>query len=509
MFSKHQADNRLDEQRRPDRAAFAALRPAFATPGVLVLFLALVPGRGGVGPVEAAGAALPDSVVARLPFKDISKFDMMYAWYRLEARYRPAGKGLELRRAFLDQIVEKEVLARAALAEPFVYTRQESARYASYKDDLLRQALYRQLVLDSLTVTDEDKRLGWEDLKGSGMSDSVSARQAARARAERRRSEVVMAQMKTDLAPVWDDSVAALMARGYGALPPTQEKTAAGIKLRMSNRLPEFPPADTGRVLVKTTGDRITVADFGRRFLLLSPMERTYPSTPGEVKARAEQFLGSAWFLAEATRRGLQKTPLVAQALAERHESFALDHYYARHIETATDTSEAKLRAYFDKDPERYAVNPHAIIRTMDAPTRAAADSLVDRLQSGTTWAALCAERYEEPRVRDTCDRPRGLADADRDTVLVADIRTLKPGGALVRTQMVSTGPSYMVYQLIDRVPHSLRSYEDSRTFVLRDLVRDQTEARLAEVLKGLKKKTPLVVNEQALASLELGPGTE
>ncbi|MGH7724828.1 MAG: hypothetical protein ACREOU_05310 [Candidatus Eiseniibacteriota bacterium] len=489
-------------RRRPRRTALAASA---------ALALAVLPGGLGSASLAHADAVnsstLPDSVVARLPYKDLRIETVLVSWYRLDPRYRPVGKGLELRRAFLDQLVEKEILARAALSEPFVMTREESALYTTHRDNLVRRALYRRVVLDSLTITPEDLELARRDVP-PGVTDSITIRSAARTRAERRRSEEVNKQIRVALAPVWDDSVAALIARGFAALPPLQEKTPKGMKMRISNALPNFAPSDTGRVLVRSTIGPMTIGDFGRRFLLLNPIERTYPVLPDEVKARAEQFLGGTWFFAEAERRGLSKDPEVVASLAEKRESIALDHYYKRHVESQVDTSAAVLKAQFDKDPGLYAVGAHSLVRTITVPGRAQGDSIVARLAAGTRWEDLCAERNSDPRERELCVQPRAVADADRDTLLVHDLARLSPGESFVRAGTTSQGVNNVVYQLVERIPYRLRTFEQARSFVVRDVASQQTEVKLAQILSDLKRRTPVEVNESALAALDLGPGT-
>ncbi len=315
-------------------------------------------------------------------------------------------------------------------------------------------------------------------------------------------------RIRAEMAPVWDDSVDALLARGFAGLPPLQEQTPRGVKMRISQQLPPFAPADTGRVLVGAKGDQISVAEFGRRFLRLIPIERTYPVTPGEVKARAEQFLGAAWFRGEAERRGLDQDPEVVRALADRRESIALDHYYRKHVESAVDTSTAVLRAQFDKDPGLYAVGAHSLVLSMEVPSRAAGDSIVARLASGTRWEDLCAERLQDPHLRDLCVRGRAVADGDRDTLLVRDLARLSPGESLTRTASTSSGVTFMVWRVVERVPYRLRTFDEARTFAVRDVVNQQTEAKLASILSDLKRRTPVQVNQRALASLDLGPGT-
>ncbi len=159
LQDKLQYHNMLCDRRRPRRAAFGACATLLA--GGLSLVALSPPAEAAPGAREAAetaatGPSLPDSVVARLPFRDLAVQDVLLSWYRLDPRYRPSGKGLEVRRAFLDQLVEKELLAREAKGEPFVMTREESARYVSYGEDLVRRALYRRVVLDSLAITPEE-----------------------------------------------------------------------------------------------------------------------------------------------------------------------------------------------------------------------------------------------------------------------------------------------------------------------------------------------------------------
>ena len=169
----------------------------------------------------SATAPLPDSVVVRFPHRDLTLAEVQTAWYRQAARYRPPGTGLEVRRTFVDQLIEREVLAQAALAEPFVATEPESARYLTERARLLSFSLYSTMVYDSLELRDEDWKnarlalTGGMEVPDSALVDTTGLAQEAKQSAARRRSEVVSGQIRDDLAPAWDDSVAALLARRH------------------------------------------------------------------------------------------------------------------------------------------------------------------------------------------------------------------------------------------------------------------------------------------------------
>src|SRR4029079_4419165 len=98
------------------------------------------------------------------------------------------------------------------------------------------------------------------------------------------------------------------------------------------------------------TAGNITVGDFTRRFNLLNPFETAFPVTAGEVEARGQQFLGQMWFDREAERRGAANDPAVVEALANKREGVALDHYFAKHIAAKVDTSDTVLRAWYTKN---------------------------------------------------------------------------------------------------------------------------------------------------------------
>lgn len=472
----------------------------------------LVLGLLGTAPAApAAGAAtLPDSVLVRLPHRDLTVRQVRTHWARLDPRFRPAGTGAALAKAFVDQLIEKEAMARAALAEPFTPTPPESAQLVAYRQGLERQELYRLLVGDSARVTPADydsARLQIQRSAAPGAppppEDALEGE--ARRRAERRRADQVEVGIRAAIAPAWDDSAAALLARGYAAvgdttLPDLDNPFSAVMK----DRRPRLAPADTARTLVRSTVGTITIAGFVRRFALLNPFQSPLPTTAGTVKARSEQFLGQLWAEAEIARRGIAARPAVAAALAERRESVALDHWYERHVRAVIDTSDAARRAHYAKDPAKFGVQPHAMIHHLVVATKATADSLVAVLAAGTPWDSVCARFASLEREREACRHAFSIADDTPDSLLVARLRELAPGGAYVRPE--PAGKVFRVVQLIERQPLRVRPFEEVRDLVARDLAAQQSEAVLTARMAALVKAMPKTINQPALARLRLDP---
>lgn len=488
----------------------AGLRlPAAARAGALLgpaLLVALALGLAAPASTAQRPVALPDTVLARLPHRDLTVRGVRDSWQRLEPRYRPQGDPANRNREFLQQLIEKEAMARAALAEPFTMTEVESARFDAYRAQLERTELFRILISDSATVTPADRdsaRAHMTAMPDGSPTPPEAVEAAARPYAEQRRAGELNQRVRDQVSPVWDDSVAADLARAYAALDPRLPDLSNPMNAHLPNRLPALSAADSARVLATSGVGPLTVAEYVGRFLRLNPFEAALPTTPDAVRARGEQFLGQMWFDAEVTARNLAGHPAVRAALAQRRESIALDHWYARHVASAVDTSQATLRAAYDADPDRYAVRAHAVLSHLPVPTEATADSIVRALDTGTPWDSLCARYTTSSRAREACSTTTSIAADAPDSALVARLAAMAPGEAFARAE---PGGVARVIRLVEQVPTRRRSFEEARAFVVRDVQAQQAEKILTTRMAELVKAMPVRINERALAGLQLEP---
>lgn len=493
-------------RRRPGFRMSAALAAPTLALGLLAAPLTALAATAPARPTRGRALALPDSVVVRLPHRDLTMNGVRATWARLDPRFRPPGADPLRARTFVDQLIEKEAMARAALAEPFTMTAQETAQFGAERQKLERQELFRILIADSARVSAADRDSARRQV-GPSPDGSPASPEAiegeARRRAERRRTDEVEAGIRVSLAPAWDDSAAALLARGYAAIGDTTLPDLDNpFRAVMKDRRPRLAPADTAATLVASSAGAITVADFVRRFAVLNPFQAPLPTTAGTVKARGEQFLGQMWFDQEIARRNVPARSAVVAALAERRESIALDHWYERHVRAAIDTSETALAAHYAKDPAPFGVPAHAMIHHWVVPAQATADSLVAALAAGTPWDSVCA-RFA-PGEREACGHAFSINDDTPDSLLVERLRELAPGQAYVRPEAAGSG--FRVLQLIERKAARSRPFAEVRTLVGRDLVARQSEDVLTARMAALVKALPRTVNERALARLRLDP---
>jgi hypothetical protein len=387
-------------------------------------------------------------------------------------------------------------------------TEVESAQYLASKAQAIRRSLYRQLVQDSTVVTDADRDSARARITSSdpGKPPAPQAVETfARSLAEPRRAAYVDAMLKKELAPVWDDTAKARLARGYAALDPSKPDPAKPFNLKLPNRMPELSPADTGLVLVRSTAGNITVGDFTRRFNLLNPFDTSFPVTAGEVEARGQQFLGQMWFDREAERRGAANDPAVVEALANKREGVALDHYFAKHIAAKVDTSDTVLRAWYTKNLKHYAIQGQTVVTYVVSPRRAMADSIEAELRAGAPWDSLC-KRYvtADSPMRGECGAMSAVFDTDPDSALVRRLKTLKKDGILVYALTGQAAGNFAVIKFQERIDGRNRTFDEARTYVVREVTADQSERLLQAELARLRKQMPVQRNQKALATVDL-----
>ena len=500
MAFKHNPDGHLGEN-LPGRPG---PRLAAARLAALALMLSFAPASA---PAAPAKSSLPDSVVARTSLRDLTLDDVRTAWARLDARYRPAGEGEALKGAFVEQLLEKEAMAQAALAEPFVMTDRESAQYVSYRGDLERRELYTILVVDSAIVLPVDRDSARSRMvtppDGSAIPPQA-IESAAKDWAQRRRADVLGANIKASAAPTFDDAVTAHLAGAYASIDSTPTPSGDPLRAAIRSRWPSLTAADSLRIIARSTVDDLSLGEFVRRFSMLNPFQSPLPVTAGAVKARSEQFLGQMWFDAELAKRQVGSRPAVQAALAERRESIALDHWYDRHVRAAIDTSETALRAHYATDPARFGVAAHSIVHNWAVPTRTTADSLVAALAAGAPWDSLCSRFTRREQERSSCLQTVSVAADAPDSALVAQLAARAPGTAYVRDE--SAQGVFRVVQLVTRNPARIRPFEEARTFVLRALAAQQAETLLTAQMAAARKALAVTMNQRALARLMLEP---
>lgn len=525
-------------------APAARLSPS---PAPIFLFalglLAAVPRAAPAEPARASSpssppssSSLPDSVLARVGPVEITRAEFLRQWTKLGPSLRPPGKTLAQRkRAFLDELVHKEALSLAIGQETYTPTALEQQRLDLERRTQARQLYYERMVLDSLPPADpaasSDPHAGHHghghDMPapdssahaGHGGHDDAGAHAGHGAPEvtgfsdERNREDFLVDRLLAPLQVRYDDSTAALLARAFGQLPKPREEGPGWIRMQVVSWLPPVPARDTARVLARTTRGEYTVGRFLGRWDQIPVPERDRPDEGRRVIGWVRSFLAQEVIDEEASAMGLDRLPQVEAGVAHARELMALEGYYRKHVTSLVDTSEVVLRRRFDKNPDRYREPPAWHYYALWYPTRE--DALAGRaaLERGTSWDSVVSARYpppSDPEVAkvfhsegESAREMQTLAADAPDSTLRTWFERAKPGQVFGPRE--HTG-QWWVYRFSAHAGGKRPTFEEARQLVLEEHLREESERRLIEHLRGLVQRFGLTTNEKALARLETPP---
>jgi hypothetical protein len=449
----------------------------------------------------ATQAPLPDTVLAQVGSHAVTRAEFLHQWERIGALDAPKNRPLaERRRSFLNQLIDKELLTQAADTETYAPTPEEEAKIALLQMNLMRQAYYRMMVVDSLVPEPSDTA-------HAHASDQERAAQLSAAESR------LVDRLLAPLAPEWDRPVATFLATAFKKLPLPKEEGLGWMRWNYTTWMPPVAVADTGRVLGRSTLGPFTVGRFLWHWAQVPPAQRERPDTADAILDWARNFLAQGIMDNEARRLNLAHDPAVASEVESEREIMKLDAYYRAHVSTQVDTSEARLRSLWSKNPRHYDGLPSDRFLALwyrrfdDASAAAAA------LEKGAGWDSLLGARFPAPADEAEAKLAKSEADLYRypqtqlptspDTTLTQWFSSAKPNQVFGPRNRAG---QWWVYRHLDHQDGKHRTFEEARPQVAEKTAYDDEEKALRAHLDALRRRYAVRVNDPALAALPKTP---
>jgi len=475
------------------------LRSLATTLGTLLVSALLLagPGRSAAAPAAAVAppsAPLPDSVLAAVGTRLITGNEFLRQWRGLAPGMRPPGPITEqTKSAFLDELVNKEVLTLAAEGAGYVPSAEESAQLANLRASLMRQEYYRREVMD-----------GPAPAAGANRPADTPAQMAER---ESRLIERLVAPLR----PRFDDGAAALLAGAFAKLPQPREQGPGWMRMQLTTWSPPVLPADTARVLATTTLGPFTIGRFLWFWERVPPAQRDRPDSAQAVVEWTKSFFAQGRIDAEAERLGFGRLPQVEAQLTARRRILAVESYYRTAVLARVDTSAAVLEAAWKRDPERFHGTPYDRYHGLWYPAETEAAAAVQALERGVAWDSLLAARYAAPddaqlallrrREADLYREPQVLAAGHSDSTLHAWFSQARPEQVFGPRERAG---QWWVYRYLEHQDGKRGTFAEARPYVIQRVLAEGGEAQLTAHLAELRRGYDVRINAAALAALEL-----
>lgn len=255
---------------------------------------------------------------------------------------------------------------------------------------------------------------------------------------------------------------------------PASILLAAGILLAA----PLSATAESGQVLLENGGVKVTAADFEAFVLLRVPEvhRAEFRASPERVAKTVEAIYSNRILAAEAKRQGLAEDPAVALRLVHAQEEALASLWQARFRESiAAPDMSARAREVYLTDPGRFTepakvtggyLQVSYVGRTADMALAAASEAR-KLLLSGRSFAEVAAV-YDDARSTSAKQwRPSTFSPKDLPKPVEDVVFSLQQVGDV--TEPVVHGQAVHIFQLQQKTPARLRTFEEVRAALVAD----------------------------------------
>jgi hypothetical protein len=469
------------------RIAKPRLTPALRAFVWLVLLMpaAILPvqadARAKAGP-SGMPAGLDDSALAVIrsdrhggPGREIGRARFARGWSQLAPPARPDSLTPAGARRFLELLLDKEALSLMAARERWTWTARENAAF-----ETLRDRLVVEVVLDS-ALTATRRALG---AAGDSL-DRADLGLAARERAMER------------LRPVYDDSLLARLAFAFAALQRPTSDSSLSAQLRMLGADPQVDPADTGRVVARSSTGDYRAIDLLASWHRLNPVYRPRITSAAEVRELVMNGLFERFLRREGEGRGLERRPDLAERLASQRELNDVSHLVEREI-YARIAMDSLTLARFYRATERDWMQPTRLrlVRVV-LQNRSDAAAMALRLVGAAETESLAAQA-RRAGVEWTVD-----VSAAEDSALFA--RALRAGTGTVLGPE-ETGTGWEVARVMAVLPGRRRPFAEVRDLVAHRWYGEEGERLMRALVRRARAACHTEIHQGALDALVAQP---
>jgi parvulin-like peptidyl-prolyl isomerase len=265
----------------------------------------------------------------------------------------------------------------------------------------------------------------------------------------------------------------------------------------------DWPPEELALPILRWNGGQYTIAEFNKS-------SRELPTCPtclwrdSDVQLRL-YALGQAFdrlYELEMREIRLENLPHIRQELDRRKQARMADMVAASFYAQGGEITEAEARAYWEVHQGEFKRSPRAKVRRIIVDTEAEAHDIVERLQGGADFAAL-AERFSKD---ETTKRQGGETGYFRPGTMhgMADVVFQHQPGDLIPPFQSKRG--WEVVQVIEFKDPEPVAFEEAQQEIKERLLGERHSTELQELLAELRAKTPIEVNAEALARVNVSP---
>lgn len=268
----------------------------------------------------------------------------------------------------------------------------------------------------------------------------------------------------------------------------------------LSPNLPDFAPADTGRVMARTKSRNITVGQFldelrsvpgvlRPQFASLEPLIHSLDG-PTLAPERREMALAM----------GIDRDSLAIALIEKRRVEIMVEHLYQDSVINHIDVSTEARRRYYDEHRREMTTAARVTFARFLCHDRTSADAVLAQLQAGEKAEDLI--RLRSLQGDDSTAAIGTITDRENDPFQKLLFEELRPGQASLQGPDVNG--DYVVMKVLDHVPPRDLTLEEVGASLDESLSNMQAEQLLKEFIARRRQRYPIKIEYDMLPRIWL-----
>jgi peptidyl-prolyl cis-trans isomerase C len=264
----------------------------------------------------------------------------------------------------------------------------------------------------------------------------------------------------------------------------------------------EGAPAKKGQTLAEVNGGIITVEDFKKEVETLPPYLRPMAETAEGKKELLDTMIVREIIMQQAKKDGLDKSPAVAEKMAELKQRVIVEAFLKKKIEEQANISDADLQKFYDQNKDKFKSGEQVRASHILVKDENTAKEILAEIKKGGNFEELAKKHSIDAAGAKGGDLGwfgHGSMIPEFENVAFA----MKEGEI---SGVVKTKFGYHIIKLTGKRPAGIRSFEESKELIKSKLLPEKQQEIFAKLKDELKKGAKFSVKEDVLKGIEIKP---
>jgi len=258
-----------------------------------------------------------------------------------------------------------------------------------------------------------------------------------------------------------------------------------------------------GQVLADVNGSTITTGDYSREVKNLPEYLKSMAETPQGRKEMLDTMVIRELILQQAAKDGLDKSPEIAEKLADLKKRLIVESYLKKKVETDAKVSDDDLKKFYEQNKDKFKTGEQVRASHILVKTEKEAKDILAQIKAGGKFEELAKKNSVDSSAAQGGDLgwfgKGSMVPAFEQAALA-----LKEGQV---SDVVKSDFGYHIIKLTGKRPAGIRPFEEVKDQIKAAIMPSKQQEIFQKIKEDLKKGAKINIKEDVLNSMGAAKG--